>query len=139
MVKALRINKDGSKDNIEYTDADIINKFNNFIIEKGIGDIACFDMIDLQDGLKYMFMGWELGYNNFNRFEFDKCNPFGDVIIIAMVDDEVVDVDREFLDNYLSVTINLDDYLIEDELNIESDDTYEYNSWLEDDTHDYPD
>lgn len=125
MVSGILINQSGNVENINYEEEDFVNRFDRFIFNRGVGDLICFDDIEL-NGISILFYGYELGYNNFNMFEFPHINVYGDAIIIGLDENqEFVDIDAATLDEYLRVD-DLDDFIIEDGLDL-GENEYDYN------------
>lgn len=118
MVVGLRINQDGTKETFNYTDEDAENCFDRFIDNRGVGNIDYFHIVVGEDELTYIFLGWEIGYSNFNQYEFHTNNVFGDALIIAMdINQEPMDINEDVIDGFFS-TEDLDDFIIGDEIEL---------------------
>lgn len=109
MVIGLKINQSGETELIDYTD-----NFNTFITKRGVGEISCFFTIEADDNKTYLFYGYTLGYNNFNKFEFPTHNVYGDAFILAIQGTKFVDVDMEIVNGFFTEE-DLNDNLFMDE------------------------
>ncbi len=139
MVVGLRINCDRTFSDFDYTIQDMIDsRLSIFAMERGIGDYNLIEQFTINNKT-YLIYGW-LNGRVFNRFDLDTCNPYGDMILMA-IDNETRPTDviqLEVLEHFVS--INLDDTLIQDELDLEIG-NYEYNTFVvdEDNNSDYLD
>ena len=123
MVQGLIIKQDGFLQIINY---EKLKNFKDFIID--FKDYDLLEIHELGKNEEYRIYGKTLGYN-FNKFEFQSCNPIGDVVVVKTnMFGKVKDLDiQEFLDYYQEED-DLDDYLIEDEM-FSQDEEYEYNDF----------
>ena len=122
----LKINQDGTKESISFTERDVLGRFENFVDTRGAGDLGCFDTKIGEDDLIYLFFGFVMGFDNFNLFEFDKHNVYGDAFIIAADREGILkNIDMDCIENFFEV-IDLDDTDGEDDDYNPNGDTYDY-------------
>ena len=128
MTIGLKINQDGSVLYFNYTQEDFVNRFNRFVNNRGVGQIECFHTLEKENEV-YLFYGWTIGYNNYNMYEFHNNTVYGDAFIVSINSDmEVKDVDMDTIEEDCFPTEDLDDTLLEDELELEETDEYDYTS-----------
>lgn len=133
MIKGLKITQQGDFMDFEYHPLNI-HMISYNCENRGLGEIKMLETFYNSSGdVNYIVYGWNAGLN-FNSFDIDECNAYGDILIIC-IDNET--------DNYVNVNtyeierhytpIDLDATIIEDELSYSSDE-YEFNEdWIDDD------
>ncbi len=124
MIQGIRINVDGTFASFNYTPLEMIERrLDIHTRSRGTGEYTLIDEYH-SDRVAYLVYGW-LNGTTFNQFDIDSCNPYGDMICIG-IDEEFVPIDINLIE-LMSVfaPIDLDDYLIQDELDLGEDD-YDY-------------
>ena len=129
MVRGLRITIQGEYVDFDYTAEDINNRHMDLIcVSRGLGIFHLLEYWEVEDKI-YVVYGWNNGLN-YNSFELDTTNAMGDIIIYAMNDDSPLNIDMNEIEAHYT-PIDLDNYLIEDELNVSSDDSYNLDEpWI---------
>lgn len=125
MVSGIRINVDGTFTSINYIPLEFLQRrMDRHIVNSGTGEYTLLDVYEYREK-KYLIYGWLSGVI-FNMFELSSCNPYGDLFVIGVNDDSYpIDI---FLDEFLiaTQTIDLDDDLLGDELELDDEDDYDY-------------
>lgn len=126
MTIGLIIKQDAFTNLVKYKQ---LKDFGNFII-----DFDTYKIFEIHEknNFEYRLYGKMIG-NNFNKFEFQSCNPYGDIVVIKVsLLGQLMDLDlQEFL-NYYQEEEDLDNTILNDELQTR-DDEYEINDFCVED------
>ena len=135
MTRGLRIATNGQWIIFDYSREDL-NNMEQYGVERGEGEFHLLEEMIINNKWCNVY-GWTHG-ENFNPFDLDTANPRGDIIVIFLSYHRIpIDIDTiEFFNTYCQ-SLELDEYLLEDELS--EDDSYDYNDpfLVRDDCGDY--
>ena len=118
MIRGIRIDVEGTFSTFNFTPLEMIERIlDRHTRTRGEGDYTLIDEYH-EDRVSYMVYGWLRG-SVVNQFDIDSCNAFGDMIVIG-IDEEFVPIDI-YIEDLITVftSIDLDDFLIGDELVID--------------------
>lgn len=130
MFRGLKINTLGEMEEIHFNT--IYDLLGNTITP--IDMIELLETHEIYENLNYWVYGSTSPLYEPNIFNTESRNMFGDILVVVMDKDEKyldINID-EFLDYYCHIE-DLDDIIIEDELDFDESDEYDFGSFIEED------
>ena len=125
MTLGYRINENGSTEVVNYDLSNMSNRFQHILTNRGVGDISIIESWIIGDKF-YIIYSWNVGYNNFNRFDFSYTNAYGDAFIMAIDrNEDIIDIVESDINNHFQgIDINVSTDNSEED---DSYDSYDYN------------
>lgn len=123
MTVGIKINQNGFIETVNYDNIDLRNNFTSILNNRSIGEMTVVDSW-IGNGRFYLIYAWEVGYNNFNMFDFPYGNCYGDAFCLAIGrDEQIIDVDTADFDEHFR---SIDIVNTDNEESFNSNDEYDY-------------